>query len=107
MANFATLASLMAGASTQVQPDACSRFLAAATSPSGSVPTDTLTAVETITRYPWHQPEKVFALLDDFYPIPKGKKLQPTPFMPYLSWAPSTGFSRSSSPAGVTVPQAR
>ena len=89
MANFATLASLLAGACTQVQADACSRFLAAATSPSGSVPADTLTAVETITRCPWHQPEKVFALLDDFYPIPKGKNLRPTPFMPYLSWAPS------------------
>ena len=89
MANFATLASVMAGAITQVKPDACSRFFAAATSPTGSVPTDTLTAVESITRYPWHQPEKVFALLDDFYPVPKGKNMRPTPFMPYLSWAPS------------------
>ena len=89
MANFATLASLTAGAITQVKPDASGRFFAAATSPTGSVPTDTLTAVESITRYPWHQPEKVFALLNDFYPVPKGKNLRPTPFMPYLSWAPS------------------
>jgi uncharacterized protein (TIGR03000 family) len=89
MANFATLASLTAGCITQVKPDACSRFFAAATSPTGRVPTDTLTAVESITRYPWHQPEKVFALLNDFYPVPKGKNLRPTPFMPYLSWAPS------------------
>jgi len=27
--------------------------------------------------------------LNDFYPVPEGKNLRPTPFMPYLSWAPS------------------
>ena len=48
-----------------------------------------MTAIETIPRNPWHQPEKVFALLDEFYPVPKGKNLRPTPFMPYLTWAPS------------------
>ena len=42
MANFATLASLLAGCITQVTPDACSNFFAAATSPTGGVPTDTL-----------------------------------------------------------------
>ena len=89
LANFATLASVMAGAITEVIADAGSRFFAAATSPTGAVPTNTLAAVESITRYPWHQPEKVFALLDDFYPIPAGKNMRPTPFMPYLSWAPS------------------
>ena len=89
MANFATLANLLAGCITQVKPDACSRFFAAATPPEGGVPTDTLAAAESIARHPWHQPEKVFALLDDFYPVPKGKNLRPTPFMPYLTWAPS------------------
>jgi hypothetical protein len=89
LANFATLASVMAGAITEVKADARSRFFAAATSPTGTVPTNTLAAVQSITRYPWYQPEKVFALLDDFYPVPKGKNLRPTPFMPYLSWAPS------------------
>ena len=89
MAKFATLASLLAGCITQVTPDACSNFFAAATSPTGTVPMDTLTAVESILRNPWHQPEKIFALLDDFYPVPKGKNLRPTPFMPYLTWAPS------------------
>jgi hypothetical protein len=89
MANFATLASLMSGSIAQVTPDASSHFFAAATSPAGAVPTDTLTAVKSITRYPWHQPEKVFALLDEFYPVATGKQLRPTPFMPYLSWAPS------------------
>jgi hypothetical protein len=89
MANFATLANLLAGCITRVNPDACSSFFAGATSPTGTVPTDTLTAIETILRNPWHQPEQVFALLDKFYPVPKGKNLRPTPFMPYLSWAPS------------------
>ena len=53
-------------------------------------PTDTLAAAEFIARAPWHQPEKVFALLENFYPVPAGKPaLRPTPFMPYLSFAPS------------------
>ena len=89
MANFATLANLLAGCITRVNPDACSSFFAAAASPTGLVPTDTLTAMENIARNPWHQPEKIFALLDQFYPVPKGKNLRPAPFMPYLSWAPS------------------
>jgi len=89
MANFATLANLLAGCITRVNAEACSHFFAAATSPTGTVPTDTLTAIESILRNPWHQPEKVFSLLDQFYPVPKGKNLRPTPFMPYLSWAPS------------------
>ena len=37
----------------------------------------------------WYQPEKLFALLDQFYPVPNGKNLRPVPFMPYLNWAPS------------------
>ena len=89
MANFATLANLLAGCITRVNAEAGSNFFAVATSPTGTVPTDTLTAIETILRNPWHQPEQVFALLDKFYPVPKGKNLRPTPFMPYLTWAPS------------------
>ena len=89
MANFATLANLLAGCITQVTPDACSRLFAAATDPYGNVPTDTLLAAVSIARNPWHQPEKIFALLDDFYPVPQGRNLRPTPFLPYLTWAPS------------------
>jgi hypothetical protein len=40
-------------------------------------------------RNSWHQPEKLFALLDQFYPVPNGKNLRPLPYMPYLNWAPS------------------
>jgi streptogramin lyase len=92
MANFATLSSLLAGCITQVKTDACSRFLNAATPPSGGPPTDTLLATESVAFNPWHQPDKLFALLDYFYPMPAfspGKLLRPTPFMPYLNFVPS------------------
>jgi hypothetical protein len=89
MANFATLANVVAGCVTQVKPDACSRFFAATTPRSGKAPVDTLAALTGVARDSAYQPERLFALLDAFYPVPQGKKLRPTPFMPYLSWAPS------------------
>ena len=89
MANFATLADLLAGCATRVSGDACSKLFAAATPPTGGAPTDTLTTAEAIARYPWYQPEKLFALLDQFYPVPKGKNLRAVPFMPYLNFVPS------------------
>ena len=66
MANFATLADALAGCVTQVTPDACGKLFAAATPPAGPAPSDTLTAAETIVRYPWYQPQRVFALLEAF-----------------------------------------
>jgi hypothetical protein len=91
MANFATLANVLAGCVTDVKTDACKSLFAAATAPDGKVPTDTLAAAQFIARSPWHQPGKVFALLDNFYPIPTGKPApRPTPFVPYLSFAPSS-----------------
>ena len=90
MANFATLSNVLAGCATRVNADACNNLFEAATAPDGKVPTDTLAAAEFIARAPWHQPEKVFALLENFFPVPEGKPpLRPTPFMPYLSFAPS------------------
>src|SRR5262245_42188466 len=89
MANFATLANVLAGAVTQVKPDATRRFLDAATPRSGKVPTDTLTALVGVARDSGYQPERLFELLEAFYPVPKGKNLRPTPFMPSLTWAPS------------------
>jgi hypothetical protein len=44
---------------------------------------------QSIARYPWYQPERLFALLDPFYPVPSGKNQRPIAFMPYLSFAPS------------------
>ena len=89
MANFATLADVLAGCVAQATADACSKLYAAATPPKGAAPTDTLTAAEAIARYPWYQPGRVFALVDQFYPTPKGKSLRAVPYMPYLQWAPS------------------
>ena len=89
MANFATLADALAGCVTQVIPDACGKLFAAATPPAGAAPSDTLTAAETIVRYPWYQPQRVFALLEAFYPIPQGKTMRPVPYMPYLNFSPS------------------
>jgi hypothetical protein len=51
------------------------------------VPADTLTAVASIIRAPWHQPEKIFALLDALYPA-QPRKLRSTPFQPSLTFAP-------------------
>jgi streptogramin lyase len=88
MANFATLASVVAGCVTQVKADACASLFAAATGPDGTAPADTLSALHSIARNAAYKPERVFALLGVFYPVPQGKHLRPTPFMPYLSFAP-------------------
>jgi hypothetical protein len=97
MANFATLADALAGCATRVTADACDSLLTAATPPKGDAPTDTLTAAESIAHNPWYRPGRLFALLDQFYPLPpvklSGQPLAPNmrsvPFMPYLNWAPS------------------
>lgn len=89
MANFATLSTLLAGCATRVKEDACRSLFAAATGPDGKVPADTLAAAYSIARNSAYRPNRVFALLDDFYPVPKGKTLRATPFMPYLRVAPS------------------
>jgi hypothetical protein len=89
MANFATLATVLAGCVTEIKPEACSVFFAATTPPTGKAPDDTLSALEGVARYSAYRPDRVFRLLDTFYPVPPGKHLRPTPFMPYLSWAPS------------------
>jgi hypothetical protein len=89
MANFATLADALAGCVTKVTGDACDKLFLAAKPPKGSAPSDTLTAAQSIARYPWYHPANVFALLKAFYPIPQGKNLRPVPYMPYLNWQPS------------------
>src|SRR5215472_14722360 len=59
MANFATLADALAGCVARVVPDACGKLYAAAAGPAGTTPTDTLTAAESIAKYPWYQPARV------------------------------------------------
>ncbi len=90
LAHFATLANVVAGCAVQIKPDACSSLFAAATAPDGEAPADTLAAATFIAHAPWYQPEKIFALLESFYPIPDTlPKRRPTPFIPYLSFVPS------------------
>ncbi len=93
MANFGTLADVMAGCITRVKPDACSQLFAATTPPSGGAPPDTLLATEVVAFFPWHNPDKIFALLNEFYPLPKpgtpGKLMRDAPYLPYLTFAPS------------------
>jgi hypothetical protein len=89
MAMFATLSSVMAGCITRAKADACASLFSAATGRDGKAPTDTLTAAQSIARNRAYKPERVFALLDAFYPVPQGKKMRATPYMPYLDIAPS------------------
>jgi hypothetical protein len=89
MANFATLSSLLAGCTTRVRPDACASLFDATTPPGGKAPTDTLGALQSVARNCAYRPERLFALLDAFYPVPQGKNLRRTPYMPYLNYAPS------------------
>src|SRR3954452_8303158 len=89
MANFATLADVLSACVTRVTADACSKLFAAATPPVGGAPTDTLTAAQSIARNPSYRPERLFALLDQFYSIPKAKAMRTVPFMPYLNFQPS------------------
>ena len=89
MANFATLADVLSACVVRRTPDACGRLFEAATDPKGVVPRDTLGAAQSIARSPWYRPERLFALLEAFYPIPKGRTMRPVPYMPYLNWAPS------------------
>ena len=92
LANFGTLANLLAACVTQRRSDACGSLFHAATSPTGASPTDTLAATEFIVRHPWYQPDKLFAVFSSLYPQPKiepGQVLRPTPFLPYLTFAPS------------------
>jgi hypothetical protein len=89
MANFATLADLLSGCVTRVKANACSGLFEAARPPNGGLPTDTLNTAESIALYPWHQPEELFALLRQFYPVSASSHMLAVPYMPYLNWAPS------------------
>ena len=76
--------------SISLSPSACDSLFAAAAAPDGKAPADTPAAAEFIARSPWHNPEKVFALLETFDPVPDPETaLRAAPFMPYLSFAPS------------------
>jgi streptogramin lyase len=89
MANFATIADGLSGCVLLVTSDACEKLFAAAIGPRASTPKDTLAAAEAIARYPWYQPQRLYSLLAQFYPISPVNHMRTVPFMPYLSTAPS------------------
>src|SRR5271165_5659057 len=89
MANFATLGDLLSGCVTRVKADACGSLFAAATPPGGGPPTNTLNAAEAIALNPWHQPDKIYNLLRQFYQISPSNHMLAVPYMPYLNWPPS------------------
>jgi len=89
MANFATLADVLAGCVTRVTADACSNLFSASTGPNGAGPTDTLTAAQSIARAPWYQPQRIYALLRRFYQVSPANHMLAVPYMPYLNWEPS------------------
>ena len=89
MANFATLADVLAGCVTRVTADACSKLFTASTGPKGVVPTDTLAAAQSIARAPWFQPQRIYALLRQFYQVSPANHMLAVPYMPYLNWEPS------------------
>lgn len=89
LANFATLASVAAGCINRLRPDACSSFFDASTGPVGGASTNTLDALESVARWNWYKPERLFALIDRFYPIPPGRNLRNPPYEPYLVFSPS------------------
>jgi len=88
LATFNTLGDLLAACITAI-PDACDKLFDAATPPGGAAPSDTLQAAQNIARSPWHQADKLFALLDAAYPVPDGGHWRDVPYLPYLNFAPS------------------
>ena len=89
MANFATLADVLAGCVTRVTAGACSNLFSASTGPNGAAPTDTLTAAQSIARAPWYQPQRIYGLLRQFYQVSPANHMLAVPYMPYLNWEPS------------------
>lgn len=88
LAKLNTLGILLSACVNDI-PDACNKLFEVTTPPGGVAPTNTLSAAQNIARYPWHQADKLFGLLDEFYPVPAGKRWREVALIPYLNFAPS------------------
>ena len=88
LAKMNTLALLLSGCVTAI-PGACDKLFSAATPPGGTAPTNTLQAAQNIARHPAHNADTLFGLLDEFYPVPEGKRYRDVALIPYLFYAPS------------------
>jgi hypothetical protein len=105
MAHMATLGEALSGCITRVTTSACADLFAAASAPGSPAPTNTLAALESNARHPAYKPERFFALLNAFYPVPKGKALRSVPFLPYLRVVPSAWtIALKFSGGGVSAP---
>lgn len=100
LAKMNTLGLLLSACVTAI-PDACDKLFDAATPPGGTAPTDTLSAAQNIARHPWHNADKLFGLLDEFYPVPAGERYREVSLIPYLYFAPSAWTRRWSIPEGA------
>ena len=89
LANFDTLASLIAYASTSASGDWRSRFFRAATPTGGTTPSNTLSAIAGIARESWAHPKDLFALFGEAYPQAKDGLPNAAPFAPYLQYEPN------------------
>jgi streptogramin lyase len=87
LAKFNTLGILLSACIT-ARSGACDKLFEAATPPGGDTPRDTLSAAQNIARYPWHQPQKLFALFGELYPVARNGWRE-VPRIPYLNFAPS------------------
>ena len=101
MANFATLVDALSVYAPPGDADVLQQLFTGPATPPEGKRTDrhAATVVESIARYPCRKPERLFALIAEFYPVPAGKTMRAVPFMPYLQWAPSAWVPPLSSPA--------
>jgi len=86
LAKFNTLGNLLSACART--PNACNKLFEVTTPPGGAAPTNTLSAAQNIARNPSHRAQELFALLDEFYPVPSGKHWRDVPHIPYLNFAP-------------------
>ena len=97
MANFATLADVLAGCATRVSADACDKLFAAATPPKGAYQPTRWRRCNRSPAIPGTNPGGCSPCSTSFYPVPpikldgqpKPPNMRAVPFMPYLVWAPS------------------
>jgi streptogramin lyase len=88
LAKFNTLGALLS-ACISGKPEACEKLFEATKTPGGSVPTNTLSAMHNIARFPAHNATRIFDLFNELNPIPNGKRYRDVAFKPYLFYAPS------------------
>ncbi|QDV67668.1 Virginiamycin B lyase [Rosistilla carotiformis] len=88
LAKFNTLGALLS-ACISGKPRVCEKLFEATTTPDGSAPSNTLSAMHNIARFPAHNATRIFDLFEALAPVPDGKRYRDVAFIPYLFHAPS------------------